>query len=228
LAEAYLNGRGIRLAAWPAALRFHPAADHPKLKQKFPALIAQVNGAPEASFQFTYLSADGKGKAAIDKEDQRRTLGSNKGGAVFLSDDIQPGVTLAVGEGVESVASAMHASGLPGVAVLGIGGLANFEFPSDVVEIVVLGENDDASRKAIDKTAPLLVEKGIRVRVAQPPQGFGDFNDLINPSKEGGGPGGLAIVKMIIEAAPEWRPKRGASAKPKERTERNSQASFLV
>jgi hypothetical protein len=37
-----------------------------------------VIGAAEASFQVTYLSADGKGKAAIDKEDQRRTLGPTK------------------------------------------------------------------------------------------------------------------------------------------------------
>ena len=141
-------------------------------KQKFPALIAKVIGAAEACFQFTYLSADGKGKAAIDKEDQRRTLGSNKGGVVLLTDDIQPGATLLVGEGVESVVSAMQASGLPGVAVLGIGGLANVEFSPDVVEIVLLGENDDASRKAIDKAAPALVEKGLRVRVAQPPHGY--------------------------------------------------------
>jgi hypothetical protein len=93
LAEVYLDGRGIRLAPWPPALRFHPAADHPKLKQKFPALIAQVIGAAEPSFQITYLSADGRSKAAIDKDDQRRTLGSNKGGVVLLTDDIQPGAT---------------------------------------------------------------------------------------------------------------------------------------
>ena len=228
LAEPYLNGRGIRLTPWPTALRFHPAADHPKLKQQFPAMIAKVVGAAEPSFQVTYLSTDGKGKAAIDKEDQRRTLGSNKGGIVLLTDDIQPGATLLVGEGIESVASAMQASGLPGVAVLGIGGLANVELSPDVVEIVVLGENDDASRKAIEKAAPSLIENGVKVRVAKPPQGFGDFNDLIDPNKEGGGPGGLVIAKMIIEAAPEWRPKRGASSKPKEKAERNSQASFLV
>ena len=227
VAEAYLKGRGIRLASWPAALRFHPVADHPKLKQKFPAMVAQVVGAPEASFQFTYLSAEGKRKVAIDKEDQRRTLGSNKGGIVLLTDDIQPGATLLVGEGIESVASAMQASGLPGVAVRGIGGLANVEFASDVVEIVVLGENDDASRNAIDKAAPLLAEKGIKVRVAQPPQGFGDFNDLIDPSKAGGGPGGLVIAKMIIEAAPEWRPKRGKNANPPA-PKQASQASFIV
>jgi hypothetical protein len=171
LVEAYLNRRGIRLNSWPAALRFHPATDHPRLKQLFPAMIAKVTGAAEPSFQITYLTTDGR-KAEIEKEDQRRTLGPDKGGAVFLSDNIRPGATLLVGEGVESVASAMQASGLPGVAVLGIAGLASVEFSSDVVDIVMLAENDDASRKAIDKVAPLLVEKGIRVRVAQPPQGF--------------------------------------------------------
>jgi hypothetical protein len=228
LAKVYLDGRGIRLASWPAALRFHPAAGHPKLKQRFPAMVAQVIGAAEPSFQVTYLAVDGKSKAAIDKEDQRRTLGSNKGGIVLLTDNIQPGATLLVGEGIESVASAMQASGLPGVAVLGVGGLANVEFSPDVVAIVLLAEDGDASCKAIDKAAPALVEKGIRVRVAQPPQGYGDFNDVIDPNKEGGGPGGLVIAKIIIEAAPEWRPKRGASPKPKEKTERNSQASFLV
>ncbi len=117
-------------------------------------MIVKVVGAAEPSFQVTYLSTDGKGKAAIDKEDQRRTLGSNKGGIVLLADDIQPGATLLVGEGIESVASAMQASGLPGVAVLGIGGLANVELSPDVVEIVVLGENDDASRKAIERLRP--------------------------------------------------------------------------
>jgi hypothetical protein len=226
LAKAYLNGRGIHLASWPAALRFHPAADHPKLKQRIPAMIAQVIGASEPSFQTTYLTTDGR-KAEIDKEDQRRTLGSNKGGVVLLTDDIQPGATLLVGEGAESVASAMQASGLPGVAVLGIGGLASIEFSPDVVEIVLLAESDDASRKAIDKAAPSLTEKGVKVRVAQPPQGFGDFNDLIDPSKEGGGPGGLVIAKMIIEAAPEWRPKRDKGANPPA-PKQASQASFIV
>jgi hypothetical protein len=74
LAEVYFAARGIRFTSWPAALRFHPAADHPKLKQSFPAMIAQVVGAAEPSFQITYLSADGRSKAAIDKDDQRRTL----------------------------------------------------------------------------------------------------------------------------------------------------------
>ena len=44
--------------------------------------------------------------------------------------------------------------------------LPNVEFTSVVVEIVVLGRNDDASHKAIDKAAPSLAEKSVKVRVA--------------------------------------------------------------
>jgi Toprim domain len=227
LAEVYLNGRGIRLAPWPAALRFHPAADHTKLKQKFPALIARVIGAAEASFQFTYLSADGKGKAAIDKEDQRRTLGSNKGGVVVLA-EVQPSATLLAGEGVETTMTAMEATGLPGVAVLGVSGLANVDFSPDVAEIILLAENDEnsASRKAIDKVCPALLGKGLRVRVAAPPVGYCDFNDLLRDRGVDRG-SGLQIAKMAIQAAAEWKPKR--ATKPKgEKTEQSSQASFLV
>ena len=164
-AETYLvENRGIKLTLWPESLRYHDGVVHPTLKQKFEALIAEVIGASEPSFQITYLTTDGR-KAEIDREDQRRTLGSNRGGVVLLTDDIQPSATVAVGEGVESVASAMQASGLPGVAVLGIGGLASVEFSSDVVEIVVLGENDDASRKAIDKAAlERPGSRGVQVR----------------------------------------------------------------
>jgi hypothetical protein len=131
---------------------------------------------------------------------------------------------LLVGEGVESARAPCRLPG-SGIVVLGIGGLANSS-SRPTSSRSSLGENDEASAGS---TRPRLVaEKGVKVRVAQPAQVFGDFNDLIDPNKEGGGPGGRVIAKMIIEAAPEWRPKRGASPKPKEKTERNSQASFLV
>ena len=61
-AEAYLRGRGIALLPGPEVLRFRPAAQHPKLKRKLPALIAQVTGGVEPSHNFTWLSADGRGK----------------------------------------------------------------------------------------------------------------------------------------------------------------------
>jgi hypothetical protein len=78
--------------------------------------------------------------------------------------------------------------------------------------VILLAENDEngANQRALSRICPALVDQGLKVRVATPPAGFKDFNDLVNPGKEGAGPGGLAIAKTIIEAAPEWQPKRRA------------------
>jgi hypothetical protein len=50
--------------------------------------------------------------------------------------------------------------------------------------------------------------------VASPPAGFKDFNDLVDPNKDGGGPGRLMIATMIVSAAPEWTPKRMSGRRP--------------
>jgi hypothetical protein len=227
-AEAYLRGRGISLLPSPEVLRFHPAAQHPKLKRELPSLIARVTGGVEPSHNFTWLSADGAGKAEIEKAEQRRTLGSSKGGAVRLAEPID-GKPLIVGEGIETTATAMEATGLPGWASLGTSGLGNIEWPGDVREVILLAENDEngANQRALDKACPVLAEQGLKVRVAAPPAGFKDFNDLAGPTKAGREPSGLMIAKTIIEAAPEWRPKRGKGANPTARKQA-SQASFLV
>jgi hypothetical protein len=228
-AETYLRSRGISLMPGPEALRFHRAVEHPKLKRKFPALIARVTGSAEPSHNFTWLAADGKGKARLNKEDQRRTLGSSKGGSVRLVEPVD-GKPLIVGEGIETTATAIEATGgLPGWASLGTSGLGAIEWPDDIREVILLAENDDsgANHRALEKVCLALAEKGLKVRVASPPVGFNDFNDLIDPGKKGGGPGGLMIAKIIIDAAPEWSPKRSKGAKPVG-PKQASQASFLV
>jgi hypothetical protein len=143
--------------------------------------------------------------------------------------ELVDGKPLLVGEGIETTATAMEATGLPGWASLGTSGLGNIEWPDDTHEVVLLAENDEngANQRALDKVCPVLAERGLRVRVAPPPAGFKDFNDLVDPAKNGGGPGGLVIAKMIIEAAPEWRPKRGKGATPPA-PKQASQASFIV
>jgi hypothetical protein len=123
-AEAYLRGRGISLLPGPAVLRFHPAAEHPKVKRKFPAMIARVTGRAEPSYNITWLAADGKGKAAIEKCEQRRTFGSSKGGVVRLAEPVD-GQSTILGEGIETVLTPMEATGLPGWASLGTSGLVN-------------------------------------------------------------------------------------------------------
>jgi hypothetical protein len=202
--EDYLHGRVIGLRPGPNVLRFDPAVAHPKLKQEFPALIALVSGAAEPSFNVTFLAIDGNGKAPIEKKEQRRTFGSNKGGVVQLapSFDDKP---LLIGEGIETTLTAMEATGLPGWASLGTAGLGGFMWSGEG-EIILLAENDDngANQRALAKVCPVLVEKGFKVRVASPPSGCKDFNDVVQQ----GGRSALAIVKSAIEAAPEWKPKR--------------------
>jgi uncharacterized protein (DUF927 family) len=66
-------------------------------------------------------------------------------------------------------------------------------------------------RKPFAQLCPLLVEKGFDVRVASPPPGMKDFNDVVRS----GGRSALAIVKSAIEAAAEWKPKR-SRAEPDE------------
>jgi hypothetical protein len=153
--EVYLRGRGISLLPGPEILRFHPAIEHPKLRRTFPALIARVTGAAEASHNITWLATDGKGKAKIDKKEQRRTLGASKGGAVHLAEPVA-GQWLLVGEGPETVLTAMEATGLPGWASLGTFGLKNIEWPASIPEIILLAENDEngANQRALAKVCP--------------------------------------------------------------------------
>jgi hypothetical protein len=203
-AEAYLRGRGISKLPGPEVLRCHPAVEHPRLGRKFPALIARVTGTVEASHNVTWLAADGKGKANIDKKEQRRTLGASKGGAVHLAEPIE-GRPLLVGEGPETVLSVMEATGLPGWASLGTSGLKNIEWPASVSEIIPLAENDEngANQRALAKACSILVERGLQVRIATPPDSYKDFNDIIDPAK-GGGPAGFAIIRTAIETAQPW------------------------
>jgi uncharacterized protein DUF927/Toprim domain-containing protein len=205
LGQVYLASRAIGVTPGPEILRFLASIEHPKIKnQQFPALIARVNGGPEASHQLTYLAPDGKGKAALEKSEQRRTFGAYKGGAVHL-DEFRPGEPLLIGEGVESVLTAMEATGLPGWASLGASNLPNIQWPNGA-EIIILGENDDANRKALDKACPKLIEQGLTVRVATPPAGVSDFNGIVRHGIERAS--GLIIAKMAIDAASAWAPSK--------------------
>ena len=85
---------------------------------------------------------------------------------------------LLIGEGVETTLTPMQATGYPGCATLGA--LNANGVPDDAKDIILLGENDDGKNaKGVAATAPELLRKGVRVRVAYPPKGFKDFNDMV-------------------------------------------------
>ena len=129
--------------------------------------------------QRTFLAPDGAGKAPVPKGEQKMSLGRIKGGMVRLAESVD-GAPLLLGEGVETVLTAMQATGFPGWVTLGTSGLKRASLPDNVKDVILLGENDEGKNaKAIAKAAPELKQKGVRVRVAMPLAGFKDHNSMV-------------------------------------------------
>ena len=131
-----------------------------------------ADGMPVAIHR-TYLARDGDGKAPIDP--QKMMLGPCRGGAVRLA---EPGDVLMIGEGVETCLAAMQASGHPAWAALSTSGLRSLDLPTNVRDVIVLADGDEAGDAAVHDCGSRWKRQGRRVRIARPPQGM-DFNDML-------------------------------------------------
>jgi uncharacterized protein (DUF927 family) len=203
--ETYFQVRGISLlASPPPCLRFAAKLKHPN-EQFFPALLVQatnpVTGEPIGGVQRVFLAWGGKGKAQVEKKEQKLSLGPMKGGVARLAEPIE-GQPLLIGEGVETVLTAMEASGLPGWSTLGTAGLKAFMPPPGINHVIALAENDGGpNQKALEVLIPALTAHGVRVEIARPPPGLKDFNDCVNGVSGHEAGAGRALVKHAIEAA---------------------------
>lgn len=179
--ENYLRSRGITLPV-PADLRFTPLLRHSSgvMLPAMVALVRDANGAPVALHR-TFLTHDGTNKANVMPS--KMMLGPCGRATVRLGD---VGVSLLVGEGVETSLSAMTATGIPAWAALSASGLRGIIVPTTVTDIVVLADGDAAGEAAAQVAARRLQRPGRRVRIARPPA-ESDFNDLLVSMKETGG-----------------------------------------
>jgi uncharacterized protein (DUF927 family) len=205
LVDIYFGSRGISPPdPAPKCLRFAAKLTHPN-GQFFPAMIAlptnPKTGEPTGGIQRTFLSWSGKGKAQVEKNEQKMSLSHIRGGVVRLAESVE-GRPLLLGEGVETVMTVMEATGLPGWATLGTSGLVNLDLPDTVTEVILLAENDGGpNEKALSVVLPALIERGVKVLVARPPPGLKDFNDLVNGRSGHSPQEGRIAVKEAIEAA---------------------------
>ncbi len=173
--ETYLRGRGLQLPL-TSTLRYHPALTHSP-GNIFPAMVARVtngvSGHPMGIHR-TFLCRDGSRKARVNPA--KKMLGPCAGGAVQLA---QPTDCLMIGEGIETVLSAMQATGLPGWAALSTSGLRSLGLPDHVRNIIILADHDKAGLEAAnDASVRWMSSGGKQVRIAKPPKGM-DFNDLL-------------------------------------------------
>jgi hypothetical protein len=142
----------------------------------WPAMVALVTNGVDGTplgIHRTFLARDGSGKAPI--EPQKMMLGPCGGGVVRLA---KAGDVLMVGEGIETCLAAMQASGHPAWAALSTAGLRSLDLPSNVRDVIVLADGDEAGEAAARGCALRWKRQGRRVRIARPPQGM-DFNDML-------------------------------------------------
>ncbi|MER9776915.1 toprim domain-containing protein [Mesorhizobium sp. M0220] len=181
LAERYLTGRGILLAARERALRFHPGCYYRDLvtgvTQTLPALIAAVTGIDGriTGLQRTWLAPDGNGKAQI--ADPRRSLGHLLGNGIWLGlDPGTPVPVMAAGEGFETMASLRTVMpALPVAAATSANHLAGLILPPGCRRLYIAADADAAGRHGIERLSQRAGESGILALVLRPQ--LGDFND---------------------------------------------------
>jgi putative DNA primase/helicase len=96
------------------------------------------------------------------------------------------GPLLGLAEGVETALSAMQLHGVACWAVLGGQRLARIALPPEVREVHLFADNDDAGRSAAEAAAKRYRSDGLSVQVRAPPEGFGDWNDVVQRSPQRG------------------------------------------
>ena len=184
--EAYWRSRGLALPV-PSVLRFLQNCPHrpdPRYARNYyPAMLAPVVNVDghQIGIHKTFLKPDGSAKWPFsDKCLQRETCGPIGGGAVRLA-PYDPGRVLAIGEGIESTASAMQLFDLPGWAALSAPGIKSLELPEHVRDLVIVVDNDEngtgqeATLFAYEKWAG----EGRSARLLVPPNVGEDFSDIL-------------------------------------------------
>ncbi len=174
VAETYLRNRGITCPL-PDSLRFHPEAWHPTA-QRFPAMLARVDGAKRFAVHRTYLRHDGNGKAAVTPD--KAMLGATAGGAVRLTEGQD---ALAVGEGIETTLSLLCGllrGPVTAWAALSTSGLSGLRLPDRPGKLIIATDGDEAGRAAGNALATRAAALGWTVSTLPAPTGR-DWNDIL-------------------------------------------------
>lgn len=173
---AYLRRRGISLS--PSVLKLVGAGVmHFITRKMLPAMIAPVTDKDGRiiGVHATYLTADAKDNAVGKDGKLRRMYGEIAGGLVVLkpADLEQPFI---LGEGIETVLSAMEITGLPGAAAVSATNLPKID-PPKCSEVIIVADADEAGMVAAGQLADRLTSDGHKVRIAAPATPGNDWND---------------------------------------------------
>jgi hypothetical protein len=180
IVQRYWHSRGLSIPI-PPTIRmlgmfgyygWHPSGD------RRPQLVGLVEHAEQGRIGVicTYLAIDGSQKATLDPD--RIFHGSPWGGAVRLA-RARPDRWLIVGEGIETVASAMQIYRLPGWAALAAHGLRTLVLPREIRRVIIAADNDASGtgEAAARDAAERWLWEDREVRLLLPAKVDTDFND---------------------------------------------------
>jgi putative DNA primase/helicase len=170
LIERYLRSRGLTLAI-PPSLRCGECMHLGRYPMPIMIAAVQRPDGEVIAVQTTLLTGAGK-KAPVSMP--RLTTGALADGAVRFAEATE---LLGIGEGTESVLSAMQITGVPSWACLGAGRMHRVAIPDSVRELHIFGDNDEPGRAAVERTAH--ANRHRRVVLRYPPDGYKDYNDLL-------------------------------------------------
>lgn len=161
-------------------VRFNSSVLHEPTKTKHPALIAPVHDLDGefVGIHKTYLTADGKGRANLEK-DARRMLGKCTGSYIQLSE--ADGFRLVIAETIEMGLAIQSAC--PNFSVWTAMSPANMKapVPPSVKELILFpvggGKNKEANSKLVNEAIDEHQERGLMVALAKDVPGM-NFRDI--------------------------------------------------
>ena len=94
---------------------------------------------------------------------------------------MRPDDWLVIGEGIETVASVMQCTGLPGWAALSASGIERLLLPPDARMVLIAADHDPngTGERAAQNAAQRWLAEGRRVWIAMPPGIGDDANDVL-------------------------------------------------
>ena len=177
LAERYLKSRALKPDDYAAGrvLRFHSHCpwrnENTGKTDRIPALIAAFRSIDDDEITGIHRIALRPDGTKID----RRMLGIVYRAAVKL--DPAPTDTVIIGEGIETCLAARQLGLKPAWALGSVGAISRFPVFENVDRLIILGEHDDASARAISLCGARWRRAGKNAQQIKPDAGCGDLND---------------------------------------------------
>ncbi|MBI4404780.1 MAG: DUF927 domain-containing protein [Deltaproteobacteria bacterium] len=202
-ARLYIKQRGINVATFPDALKFHPGLTYTydnKIIGRFPAIVAKVtepNG-KDFSIHRIFITQDGK-KAPVPEP--KKSLGRMKERAVWFA---QASNEVSAAEGIETALAVFQTTSMPTVSCISATGMKTLLVPENIQTVHIWADKDcsGAGEDAAMTLAEKLVRQGKTVYIHSPPMPIPEGKKGVDWLDELNTHGATKFLASLEETAP--------------------------